>query len=285
MFVRERLYFDYAEVHPNAVLVLGGYSGTKKKMGVPVGQTIYVSLVLQMPESDYNREIGMFQLVAEVISTDGNVRDKSSLPCMLRFRSLPVRLVRTSLMSIPLLLGITSETQRLTIPMLRHKEGYPRTKAIRITLVPRAGTSFLPQLYEAEILVNSELPWRKEFVHRWKWTFYVWTSVYMYLMLLIVLICCFRQLIFPVMIASFSHNKYDRNTTTESRREQLAGSKDTREILEMLRRWKERGRKRKEMLEGVLPESVSSSASSISVTRDDSSIEDVGDSESVCFDE
>lgn len=62
VFVRERLYFDYAEVHPNAVLVLGGYSGTKKKMGVPVGQTIYVSLVLQMPESDYNREIGMFQV-------------------------------------------------------------------------------------------------------------------------------------------------------------------------------------------------------------------------------
>lgn len=41
------------------------------------------------------------------------------------------------------------------------------------------------------------------------------------------------------------------------------------------------------MLEGVLPESVSSSASSISVTRDDSNttVEDVGDSESVCSDE
>lgn len=227
---------------------------------------------------------GLFhQLLAEVISAEGNVVDKSSHPCMLRFRSLPLRLMRTSLMSVPLLLGITSETQRLTIPLLRHKEGYPRTEAIRITLIPRAGTLLLPQLYEAEILVNSEVPWRKEFVRRWKWTFYVWTSVCLYILLLMLLICCFRPLIFPVIATSFSHGKYDRDTSVRSPRELSKVSKDSRGIPEMLTKWKESGRKRREMIARISPETISSSASSISVSRGDSSStdEDVGDSE--CF--
>lgn len=66
VFVRERLHFDYTEVHPSAVFSfsnIGGGGGVKsKRMGVPVGHTFYVSLVLLMPESDFNREIGIFQV-------------------------------------------------------------------------------------------------------------------------------------------------------------------------------------------------------------------------------
>lgn len=207
---------------------------------------------------------------------------------MLRFRSLPVRLVRTCLFSIPLILGISFETQRITIPMLRHKEGYSRTEAIRITILPRAGTMSLPQLYEAEIIINSELPWKKELVHSWKWTLYVWTSVYMYILLLIVLSCWFRPVIFAVISSCYSHKDGVKDDTMEVRRGRPLLTKEYREVSETLRRLKESRNKRKEMLlhEGA-PETQGSTASSISVTRDDSSstAEDAGDSEFVGFDD
>lgn len=64
VFVREMLYFDYTEPHPNALFSFGviGEGRSKKQMGVPVGQTIYVSLALLMPESGFNRDIGVFQV-------------------------------------------------------------------------------------------------------------------------------------------------------------------------------------------------------------------------------
>lgn len=70
VFMREKLHFDYTQVHPEAVFSFdgdGGFQGHrfvnyKKKMGVPVGHTFYVSLAFLLPESDYNREIGMFQV-------------------------------------------------------------------------------------------------------------------------------------------------------------------------------------------------------------------------------
>uniref|UniRef100_A0A5B7CEX5 Seipin-1 n=1 Tax=Davidia involucrata TaxID=16924 RepID=A0A5B7CEX5_DAVIN len=298
LFMRERLHFDYTDVHPKAVLSFfggggfQGYSKRKKMAGVPVGHTFYVSLLLLMPESDFNREIGVFQLSAELVSTNGHVIAKSSQPCMLRFSSLPIRLMRTCLMGAPLLLGITSETQKLTVAMLKHKEGYPRTESIRITMIPRAGTTSLPQLYEAEILLNSRLPWRKELVRSWKWTFYVWTSLYMYIVLVIVLVCCFKPLIFPMTAPSFSYGR-GRAAGGVSEEQQHRASEE-REISESFRKWqRSRSKRRKAMLlHELMPETAGSSASSISVTRQDMSVtrdtstvaeDDAGDSESVCF--
>lgn len=69
--LREQLYFDYADIHPKAVFSFAEYGvenynhnfmmmKQKKNFGVPVGHTMYVSLFLLMPESDFNRDIGVF---------------------------------------------------------------------------------------------------------------------------------------------------------------------------------------------------------------------------------
>ncbi|KAG2696857.1 hypothetical protein I3760_07G079500 [Carya illinoinensis] len=66
--VREKLYFDYTEPHPKAVFCLGnvGFERFSRRkqlfMAVPRGHTFLVSLVLLMPESDFNRKIGVFQI-------------------------------------------------------------------------------------------------------------------------------------------------------------------------------------------------------------------------------
>lgn len=68
VYVRENLYFDYTELHPKAVFCFGNVGAerfSRKQqlfMGVPRGHTFHVSLVLLMPESDFNRKIGVFQV-------------------------------------------------------------------------------------------------------------------------------------------------------------------------------------------------------------------------------
>lgn len=66
LFVKESLHFDYTDAHPSAVFLFdGGVTGhimRSKQIGVPVGHTFDVSLVLVMPESDFNRELGVFQV-------------------------------------------------------------------------------------------------------------------------------------------------------------------------------------------------------------------------------
>ncbi|CAH9073000.1 unnamed protein product, partial [Cuscuta epithymum] len=210
VLLRERVNFDYTEAHPKATFSFheqyyykgGNFLVKHKTLGVPVGHTFYVSLLLLMPESDYNRELGIFQVNAELLSNGSGVRtSRSSHPCMLQFRSQPIRLMRELIWGLPLLLGITTETQKLVIPIIRHKESHPRTEAIRLTLMPRSGTQELPQIYGAEIILKSHLPWMKEVLHRWKWTFYVWATLYIYIALLIVSLCCFRPLIIPFVSA------------------------------------------------------------------------------------
>ncbi|XVF56463.1 hypothetical protein PTKIN_Ptkin06aG0122700 [Pterospermum kingtungense] len=292
--VREKLFFDYTEMNPMAVFCFrgAGFDGScsyrKKHMAVPVAHTFHVSLLLLVPESDFNRHIGVFQLTAELLSTNGNVIAKSSQPVMLHFRSLPVRLAQTFLMGIPLLLGISSETQKIKIEMLSHKEGHPRSEAVRVILAPRAGTSLLPQLYEANIIMNSQLPWTKQFVHNWKWTLYVWTSLYAYILFLVVLIGCFRPLFFPVTIAGFG-NRDERDATVEESKEPLtSGRSDQNEVLDLISKWQHSRRKWKaSFLHKDFSDIAGSSASSMSVTREDTTTaieEDVGDSESVCLD-
>ncbi|KAI4302049.1 hypothetical protein L6164_035268 [Bauhinia variegata] len=295
VLVKERLHFDYTDAHPTAVFSFDGRvngivgHSRKKQIGIPVGHTFYISLILVMPESYFNREMGVFQLTAELLSVDGDVIAKSSQPCMLRFRSFPIRLARTFVMGVPLLLGISGETQEIDVEILKHKEDNRRTKAVRVTLCPRAGTSYLPQIYEAQIVMNSHLPWTKELVHSWKWTFYVWMSLYIYIVLLIILLCCCRRLIFLVTPDYFS----DESEVTHEEPIETMGSGregDESEVSELLRKWRRSRSKRKAILMHggtFVPEIIGSSASSVSMTREDATSmvveEDVEDSESVCL--
>ncbi|CAN4106283.1 unnamed protein product [Withania somnifera] len=270
--LREQLYFDYADVHPKAVFSFGGTIGDynhNHNIGVPVGHTMYVSLFLLMPESDFNRDIGVFQLVAEALSKEGLIMARSSHPCVLRFRSLPIRLMREFIMSVPLVLGLTAETQRIIVPILKHKEVIPKTEAIRITMKPRAGTLALPQLYQSEIMLKSQPPWYKDLVYKWKWTFSVWTSMYLYITLLIILLNWCRPLVFPV-IATIFMTSADVNLTVEAPEEPQERAQEESDVSESVRRWRQSRRKRKAMLrQSVSAEIVEDSASSISITRED----------------
>ncbi|KAL1532859.1 seipin-1-like [Salvia divinorum] len=234
VYVKESVHFDYSDAHPTALLTFGNGPA------VPPGHTIFVSLSLLMPDSDYNRDVGIFQLSAELISGQGSVIARSSHPSMLRFRSWPIRYARTFLMGMPLVFGMTSETQRVTFPALKHREAaYPRTEDIRLTLIPRAGTSALPQFYDAEVVVNSRPPWLKEVVYRWKLTLSVWTSLYIFVMLVMLLVLFLKPLIFPA--TSGGGKCYEEA-------EQQEAASEERQVSESIERWQTRRSKRKAAL-------------------------------------
>lgn len=205
---------------------------------------------------------------------------KSSHPSMLVFRSWPIRYTRTFLMGVPLLLGITTETQRITFPILKHKEApYPATEHVRITLFPRAGTSALPQFYDAQILLKSRPPWTKEVVYNWKLTFCVWTTLCIFLMLLTLVVVFLKPLIFPAMTRTLFANS-ESSLVCQEEEEEDSGRRrrEERELSESLKIWRRSRSKRKDLPhgEGEEESSVCSSASSVTVSHD------CGDSESVC---
>ncbi|KAK8960061.1 hypothetical protein KSP40_PGU009091 [Platanthera guangdongensis] len=192
VLLRRPLHLDYTQPQPDAVASIG--RSPARGRAIPSGHTVTVSLRLVMPDSGFNRHVGIFQVSTEALSSTGRVLASSSRPCMLTFRSFPVRLMRTFAMSFPLLVGLRAETQQLGFEALRYGEGASKTEAIRVRVMPRAGTMDLPQIYEAEILLRTRLPRGKEVVYNWKWTFYLGVSMNMYVLLLVLLFGCFRPL-------------------------------------------------------------------------------------------
>ncbi|KAA0038262.1 seipin-1 [Cucumis melo var. makuwa] len=264
--IKEKLRFDYTEARPRALFGMGNGNTMKmkkKNLGIP--------------------------LSAELISTNGNIITSSSQPCMLRFRSAPVRFARTLLTSFPILIGISTEAQRLSFPILKHKEeNQERSAAIQFTISPRIGTSALPELYEAHIVINSKLPRMKELLRRWRWTCFLWTSIYLYLMFLAIFMLFWKPVMFRAMTLTPELSDFDQ----DPRRRELEGADESLEemaeiTVELLRKWQEMRRKRKAAMFGYGSgeEDVgSTSASSISCSRDYIAAvfeEDVGDSESV----
>lgn len=188
-------------------------------------------------------ELLFSQVTAEAISANEDVIVSSSRPCMLGSRTFPVRMMRTFTMGVPLLVGMSSESQNIEIEILRYKEGNQKaTGGIRVRLQPRAGTSHLPQTYAAELILNSKLPWRKQVVYNWKWTFYAWISLYEYIMLLILIVSCFKPLVFP------RKRGYEVKEPVEAEKveQQCYGDGELHDdFSDALRRWRERSKRKR----------------------------------------
>ncbi|VAH92707.1 unnamed protein product [Triticum turgidum subsp. durum] len=174
--VRQPLYFDYTEPQPSAAVALCP----------PAGHSVRVSISLLLPDSDHNRQIGVFQIKTEAITPSGSTIASATQPYMLRYKSAPVRLAQSALTIVPLALGMRSESQSATLKLLQYWEGHgrhKRTRLIRVSLQPRAMTVHLPQVYRAEITVQTALPWFKAVARSLKWTMCVWLSFWVYVIL------------------------------------------------------------------------------------------------------
>lgn len=136
----------------------------------------------------------------EFLSANGNVTASSSHPCMLRFKSLPIRLAETLLKSAPIVAGFQSESQVLHIQMPGFNQGLERTACLRVILEQRAEYELgkgIPEIYAASLELQSKLPKLKRFIWYWRRTIFVWSSMISFFTELVFILAFFRPLIAP----------------------------------------------------------------------------------------
>ncbi|KAJ0852583.1 putative Seipin family protein [Helianthus annuus] len=136
----------------------------------------------------------------DFLSSDGNVLASTRQPCMLRFKSQPIRLVSNFLKLASLLTRYSSETHTLDMKFRGYIEKDVHTSGSRVVIEQRAEFArrgSVPKIYSASLKIESRLPFVKRNLWYSKWLIYMWISVTMYIMeLLFTLLCC-RSIIFP----------------------------------------------------------------------------------------
>lgn len=210
---RQVLHFDYRQEHPSATMsLLPPHLLAKAKdnvypdkvlraRAIPPSHKLQVTIFFTLPESHYNLELGMFQVSAELLSVRGQVLKRASWPCMLRFQSTSVRYAKQVILGVPLLMGISREAQMLSLRLFENEEEMKiPTAFVRFILEPKAGIPSgqgLPQVYSAEAQVVSVLSWTMDILRRWKWTFYVWSGLSLFMFEIMVVLCCCHQVLLP----------------------------------------------------------------------------------------
>ncbi|KAF8411094.1 hypothetical protein HHK36_003633 [Tetracentron sinense] len=205
----ESLNFDYTKPSPVAFVPIMScpsvFHGVRWEENVQVGrhvgsrvippnQKLHLTISLELPESEYNRKLGVFQIRIDFLSADGKVTASSWHPCMLRFKSQPICFLETFLKIVPLVVGYSSESQILNLKMKDFTEGNEPTSCLKVTLEQRAEYMHgagIPEIYAASIVLESELPLFKRIIWSWKNTILIWTSMMLFMMeLMLILVCC-----------------------------------------------------------------------------------------------
>ncbi|XP_021813175.1 seipin-2 [Prunus avium] len=215
MHMKDMLNFDYTKHSPVAYVPVMSCAGAscgadcKEKVqagesfgfrAIPRGHKVAVTVSFVLPESEYNRNLGVFQVRVQFLSFDGKTLASSSHPCMLQFKSEPIRLLLTFLKVVPLVAGYVSESQTLNLKFRGFIQGEVPTACLKVTIEQRAEYqpgAGIPQIYDAAVTLESELPLFKRFIWNWKKSIFVWMSMMLFMMeMLVTLICC-RPLIIP----------------------------------------------------------------------------------------
>ncbi|KAI8083388.1 putative adipose-regulatory protein-domain-containing protein, partial [Gilbertella persicaria] len=113
-------------------------------------QLYEVSVQLHMPTSDINFDIGNFMVTAELQTRNGLIISKSSRPGILRYQSRPQRLMRVATKAIPLLMGLSEESQVITIKLIDEFMEH-KTQAVHSVYVSLSDPVI--QVYNAKLLI------------------------------------------------------------------------------------------------------------------------------------
>ncbi|XP_054800592.1 seipin-2-like [Prosopis cineraria] len=168
---------------------------------IPSKRKVQVMLSLLVPESEYNKNLGVFQVRIDSLSFNGKIIASSSMPLMLRFRSGLIRQMLSVLKLAHLVSGHISEAQTLNVKMEDFIERDEPTACLKVTLEQRASVqagSGIPELYGAHLVLDSKPPFLKWITWRWKKTVFIWITTMTFMMELLVALVCCRPMIIPM---------------------------------------------------------------------------------------
>ncbi|KAF1001425.1 seipin-2-like [Apium graveolens] len=215
VYIKDTLNFDYTKPSPVALvpvmscpddscgtncrekIEIGKLSGSRV---IPSKHKIQVTVSLTLPESDYNRNLGIFQVRVDLLSADGFALSSLRQHSMLHFRSEPVRILLTFFKIAPLLAGFYSETQVLNIRFRGFTEKEIPTSCIKVIMEQRAefkSGAGIPEVYDASLSLESELPLLRRIMWYWKKTIFIWLSITVFTTELLCALLCCSPLILP----------------------------------------------------------------------------------------
>ncbi|CAG5117864.1 unnamed protein product, partial [Candidula unifasciata] len=105
--------------YPSANITFWNEDGTVQEVLGP-GQPYTVHLVLEMPDSQANRDMGMFMLVVKMYGRDGHISAASKRSAIFRYRSIFIRAVHMTLLSPLYFLGFLEQKKTLTAELFSH---------------------------------------------------------------------------------------------------------------------------------------------------------------------
>lgn len=210
----EQLNFDYTQDTPMAFVPLMSSSepfcldcAEKVNFGdvaqsrvIPLDHKLQATVSLTLPESYYNRNLGIFQVRIDFLSKSGKFLATTTQLCMLQFKSQPLRLLITAFKLAPLITGYSSESQTLTLKFRDYTEHKIPTSAVRVVLQPRAQFTKgggLPEIYTAYLKLESQLPFFKRMLWSWRVTVFVWVSIMVFTMVSVFAMMCCSPVFLP----------------------------------------------------------------------------------------
>ncbi|RVW83769.1 Seipin-2 [Vitis vinifera] len=212
--MEEALNFDYTKNSPVAFVPIKSCPSSAcvncyekievgKKRGlhvIPPNHKLQVTVMLTLPESEYNRNLGVFQVRVDFLSAEYRRLASASRTCMLQFKSMPIRLLLTFFKMAPLVAGYLSESQTLNVHFSGFTEGDEPTACLKVTIEQRAEYrpgAGIPEIYASSLILESELPLVKRILWYWKKTVFIWISMTVFLMELVFTLICCRPIILP----------------------------------------------------------------------------------------
>ncbi|KAL4563391.1 hypothetical protein LXL04_027432 [Taraxacum kok-saghyz] len=210
--ITEELIFDYTRDTPMAYVPIISCSNSshpglieKSNIGATESQIlqfdreVQATVSLTLPESDYNRNLGVFQVRVDFLSGDGKLLATIRQPSMFPFKSKPIRLLCTLLNLAPVLAGYSSETQTLDITFKGYTEKNVPTSCLRVVLEHRAEFAEgggLPEIYAASLTLESRHPYWKRVLWYWKRVIFMGMTSMMFTVELMFMLLR-SQIVFP----------------------------------------------------------------------------------------
>jgi hypothetical protein len=106
----------------------------------------YIEVLLDLPESEKNRNIGMFGVLAHLQSSNGTMLATSMRTARFPHESRWISVIRKAICIIPLMLGALQESRRVLVPSFRHFVESEALPLVRFNIIDKRSYAALSYL-------------------------------------------------------------------------------------------------------------------------------------------
>lgn len=134
-------------------------------------QPYFIEASFLMPDSKVNQQAGMFNVVTDLISSNGTMLASSRRSTRYPHRTPWVANVQRAVWLLPILTGAAEEVTRVTVPSFRHYVESPDLPLQHVHVNFALGKFKVPvEVLTGQIHIGEELSWFQELLREWFFT-------------------------------------------------------------------------------------------------------------------